>query len=338
MRTIHMRVVAFAILATLLGSCSESTTTTLPARTYHVGMVQWAAFSPLNVADVKGFWKDQGLNVVVDNFAVNSDLNNSLDSGKIDFALDMIGSWVDLRLQGKPLTVIGETDWSNGGDKIVIKDGTTPQSLKGQKFAIYLKLLSVENFVAKYLAANGLAMSDFNIVQEDDPKMLADKFINGEYSITANYDPEAQRAQDLGYGMVAATSRDYPGCIPEGFAARTDRLANIPQDDLVKFFTGWIKAVEWVQDTAKHWTEFKTILNTKTYPGSNYSDTELRGFMDNVKIHNKTDQLAANQTNGALYDYLTGLNTFAQSNGFAGKSFTPSQVFDNTAIIKALAK
>lgn len=330
-------VVALLVLAASFESCAESTVSTQPIIVYRVGMVQWAAFSPLNVADVKGFWKDQGLNVVVDNYAVNSDLNNNLDNGKIDFALDMIGSWVDLRLQGKPITVIGETDWSNGGDKIIIKNGMTPASLQSQKFGIYLKLLSVENFVAKYLAANGLAMSDFNIVQEDDPKVLANKFINSEYNITANYDPEAQRATDLGYGTVAATSRDYPGCIPEGFAVRTNRLANIPQDDLVKFFTGWIKAVQWSQDSA-HWAEYKTILNSKTYPGSNYSDAELRGFMANVKVHNKADQLEANKTGGALYDYLTGLNTFAQSNGFAGKSFTPAEVFDNTAIVKALTK
>jgi NitT/TauT family transport system substrate-binding protein len=332
----YFRLVALLALTLSLG-CTNTIVDPAPPRIYHVGMVQWAAFSPLNVADAKGFWKDQGLNVVVDNYAVNSDLNNNLDNGTIDFALDMIGSWVDLRLQGKPITVLGETDWSNGGDKIIIKDGMTPASLKGQKFAIYLKLLSVENFVAKYLAANGLAMSDFNIVQEDDPKVLADKFINSEYSITANYDPEAQRATDFGYGVVAATSRDYPGCIPEGFAVRTDRLANMPQDDLVKFFTGWIKAVQWSQDTA-NWAEYKAILNSKTYPGSNYSDADLRGFMTNVKVHNKADQLAANQTGGALYDYLTGLNTFAKQNGYPTANFTPADVFDNTAIVKALTK
>src|ERR1051325_4869485 len=105
--------IALCLTLSIASGCSESS---VAPRTYHVGMVQWAAFAPLNVADAKGFWKEQGLNVVVDNFQVNSELNDSLQSGGIDFALDMIGSWVDLRLQGKPITVIGETDWSNGGD------------------------------------------------------------------------------------------------------------------------------------------------------------------------------------------------------------------------------
>ena len=332
-------VFGFALTALLISvtGCSNTTITTPVARTYHVGMVQWAAFSPLNVADVKGFWSDQGLNVVVDNFGVNSDLNNSLDSGRIDIALDMIGSWVDFHLQSKPFTILGETDWSNGGDKIILKQGMTLASLKGQTFGTYLKLLSVENFIAKYLAANGLAMSDFNLKQEDDPAVLANKFISGTYNITANYDPEAARAVTSGSGTVAATSRDYPGCIPEGFVARTDRLAGMPQDDLVKFFKGWIRAVAWEEDSA-NWTEFKSILNAKTYPGSSYSDADLHSFLDNVKIHSKADQLAVNQTNGALYDYLTSLNTFAQQNGFAGKTFAPADVFDNSAIVKALSQ
>src|SRR5438093_13691609 len=95
-------------------------------------------------------------------------------------------------------------------------------ALKGQKFGSYLNLLSVKNFIAKYLAANSLAISDFDLIQEDDPAQLANKFISGTYNITANYDPEAARAVKDGNGNVVATSRDYPGCIPEGFVARPD--------------------------------------------------------------------------------------------------------------------
>jgi len=328
----------FALLyVTVLSSIGCSNATLPVGRTYHVGMVQWAAYSPLNVADVKGFWRDQGLDVVVDNFAVNTDLNNSLDTKKIDIALDMIGSWVDLHLQGKPLTILGETDWSDGGDKIILKKGMSLTSVKGQQFGSYLTLLSVKNFIAKYLAANSLAMSDFNVVQEDDPAKLADKFISGDYNITANYDPEAARAVTNGNGNVVATSRDYPGCIPEGFVARADVLAGIPQEDLVKFFKGWIRAVQWAQD-ASNWTEYRSILNSKTYAGASFSDAELHSFLDNVKIHPKAEQLNANKTNGGLYDYLTNLNTFAQQNGFSGKSFTPSDVFNNTAIVTALSQ
>jgi hypothetical protein len=92
-----------------------------------------------------------------------------------------------------------------------------------------------------------------------------------------------------------------------------------------------------VQDPA-NWEEFKTILNAKTYAGSHFSDAELRSFMDNVKIHNKADQLAANKTGGALYDYLNGLNTFAKQNGYPNASFSPAEVFNNTAIVTALSK
>jgi NitT/TauT family transport system substrate-binding protein len=51
-----------------------------------------------------------------------------------------------------------------------------------------------------------------------------------------NYDPQALRAEREGNGKVVATSATFPGCIPEGFVARTDVLKSIPPEDLAKIF------------------------------------------------------------------------------------------------------
>jgi NitT/TauT family transport system substrate-binding protein len=305
-------------------------------RTYKIGMVQWAAYSPLNVAEVKGFWKDLGLDVQVTAYLDNAVLNTDLQTRYIDIAEDMIGSWVDLYLQGSPLTVLGETDWSNGGDKIIRKASVNNlNSIKGQKVGVYLKLLSTNYFVGKYLAENNLKITDFVIEQAAGPQDLADKFIAGEYNLVLNYDPEATRSVNQGGGIVVKTSADYAGVIPEGFVARTDHLRGIPEEDLVNIFKGWIKGVKWVQDPA-NWKEWQKILNEKTYDGSSYSEAELTEFVAAVKIHDAKTQLARNQVDGGLYEYLRAANTFMLENGLSTRPFAPGDVFDNAAIVRAL--
>jgi len=74
-------------------------------------MIHWIAYSPLNVALEKGFWKDQGIDVEVINYGSNQELNSALENFYIDIALDMMGSWVGMILDGVDLTLIGETDW-----------------------------------------------------------------------------------------------------------------------------------------------------------------------------------------------------------------------------------
>jgi NitT/TauT family transport system substrate-binding protein len=301
-------------------------------------MVHWAAFSPLNVADVQGFWKDLGVSVDVTNFKSNTDLNAALENGTIDIALDMIGSWADLRLQGKPILVLGETDWSDGGDKIVMVKSRPIDSLKGKKIGVYLNLLSVQYFVDKFLRYNGSQLADFTIEQVSDPDTLSQRFIDGTYKIIANYDPFAAKAVNIGDGFVAATSRDYPGVIPEGFGARSDneKIKN-GHSDLVKIFKGWAKAVTWLKDST-HKAEFYQILKTKTFPDENLTDSDLDTNLSQVRIHTNAEQLTVNQgqTMGSLPDYIVNILEFARLYGYPSHTLTKADVLDNSAMIEAL--
>lgn len=332
---------AFRFIAALILSvtvaCGEAPSS---ARTYRIGMVHWAAYASLNVADVKGFWAKRGLKVEVVNYVDNTKLNSDLHSRNLDLAEDMIGSWVDLYTQGVPLTVLGETDWSFGGDKIILKNSVSDlNSLKGQHVGLYLNLLSTNFFVAKFLDDNGLKFSDFTFDEAVGPDSLADDFVAGKYNLMLDYDPAAVRAVADGQGRVVRTSRDYPGVIPEGMVARTDHLRGIPYQDLVKIFEGWIEGVKWKNDPA-NWVEFQKILNEKTFPGDSpngsFTEAELREFLNNVNVHDQATQLARNQTGGGLYQYLSDASAFMQKYHPDRKPFLTRDVFDNTAIVQAL--
>jgi NitT/TauT family transport system substrate-binding protein len=250
----------------------------------------------------------------------------------------MIGSWAGMYVAGVPVTIIGETDWSNGGDKIIAKQGIEIGAIKGDTLGIYLDLLSVKFFLSRYLNQNHLSLTDFRLIEGDSPKQLADDFIAGKFQVIVNYDPHALRAVEEGQGRVVATSADYPGSIPEGFAARTDVLATMPLSDLVNILKGWIQAVEWTKDP-DHWPEYQSILNERTFAGLGpFSEAELSAMLANVIVFTPAELFEKNKTEGELYGYLREANQFVQENGLSSITFTPEDIFDHTAMIKALTE
>jgi NitT/TauT family transport system substrate-binding protein len=333
-----------------------------------VGMLHWAGYGAINVADAKGFWKAEGLDVEVINRVSNQELNADLTSGRIDVALDMMGSWVGIHLSGIPLKIIGETDWSYGGDQIIAKKTLDTTKLKGRQVAIYLDQPSVTFFLGKYLEGlpAPLKLSDISTV-ELETKAIADAFIAGTYELSVNYEPaSAEQTTATAQGEVVATSGrpGFEGVIPEGFVGRADIIAKIPKDSLKKLFKGWQSAVKFmysdpdnrVVDEA-HWPEYAEILRTRTFVGDGpYTDQELRTFVSNVKVHSANLQLCVNEAAQGMKlkdstalrpqpirDYLTELRTFLEEGGklptspaanFAAEG--PDGIFDNSAAIEAL--
>jgi len=304
-------------------------------REYKIGMVHWAAYSPLNVAQVKGFWETEGVNVKVINFSENYKLNQALKNRSIHIALDMIGSWVGMNQEGLDLTILGETDWSHGGDKIIVKQGLNFSQMKGQTIGIYLNQPSVIFFLYQFLRLTDVKLSDINLL-EISPEGLSNNFISNRLPVIVNYDPQALRAERRGNGVVVATSADFPGIIPEGFAMLTDIYQVTPKADLVRIIKAWFRAVEWIKQE-DNWQEYANILNTHTFPGLiDYSDEDLKSMLASVKIHNTQTSLKNNSNNGELIHYLHDLKKFLINSGLIKNDFFPEKIFDNSIFTKAL--
>ena len=248
----------------------------------------------------------------------------------------MMGSVVGFYMKDIPCSIIAEVDWSTGGDKLVVKKGLDPKTLKGQPFGVYTSEPSILFFLKQYLSAHNLKLSDVKLV-EMDVEDLAVNFIAGRLQAISNYDPYALRAEQEGNGEVAATAGSYPGCMPEGYAAKADVLKTIPRADLIKILKGWIEAVKWINDQA-NWEEYKQILNSKTYAGMGpYSDQELKDMLNTyASIHDVKTLVERNRTGGGLLTFLTELKTMLKESNLLTKDFTPEAIFDNSAIMEAL--
>lgn len=305
------------------------------ARTYKVGMIHWIGYSPLSVADVKGLFKKEGVSVQVINFGSNQELNAALQNKRIDVGIDMMGSWVGMIMNGVPLVLLGETDWSNGGDKIIAKKTVDPTKLKGKPVGVYLNLPSVTFFLNKYLQKIGVALKDVKII-ELEPEAMASNFIANKFQVIVNYDPQALRAERKGNGKVVATSASWPGVIPEGFVAHSAVLKGIPEKDLAAIFRAWAGAVVWMKNPA-NFPELKKILNTHTFKGeAPYSDADLKGMLASVKIHDVKSQLERNRT--GLPNYLKELKAFLKANNLLKKDFDPTKILQNKVMVQTLTQ
>jgi len=305
------------------------------ARTLGIGVVPWAGFSPAHVADEKGFWKALGTDVEVIGYENNINMKKALVHKRIDFAIDVSGIWVNLFMEGTPVTILAEIDWSFGGDKLIIKKDMNPASLKGQPLGVFSN--AVIPMVHKYLTENNLTLSDVQLI-EQKVEELPSNFISGRFKAVVCYDPFAIRAEKEGNGKLAATSATYPGCITDSFAARTDVLKDIPKTDVVNIFKGWIKAVDWLNDKNNQ-KEYFDILNKRTFEGdSPYSEAELKEILSGVRIHDAAMLTKQNRENGGMSLYLKDFKTMLKENNMLKKDFSTQDIFDNTAIMEALGK
>lgn len=300
-----------------------------------VGTVAWAGFSSLNVAQSKGYWSERGLDVEVIVYASNQEVNSALVNGRIDIALDMIGSWVGLHQQGCDLVVLGESDWSHGGDKIIAKRAFDPSQLQGKKVGVYLNQPSVTIFLERFLRGQHLNLSEVELV-EQEPSVLADSFIQGQLAIIVDYDPQALRAVEEGQGRVFATSATYPGIIPEGFASLREKWNLIPEEHRMKFWLGLLKATDWIHEPA-NWPEYQQILNQATYPfDPDFTEEQLRAMVGAVSIHTPAKLQERNSPGGGLARYLNELHAFLARNNQLRRPYKPGDLMATESFIKAI--
>lgn len=302
-----------------------------PRTKLRIGINPWAAWSSIDVADKKGFYEAEGLDVTVVKLVTDQEMAEALIQDRIDIGIGMIGTWIGFSARpGSPsLTIIAETDWSYGGDQIIAKKTVDVTKLKGTTVATYLDQPSVNFFLQEYMKelTPPLKLTDVNLV-ELESQSIAEEFLKGTYDLTINYEPSSlDQLQPTANGAIVATSRSYPGVIPEGFAMKTDVLGKRVSTDTVKrSLNAWLKAVEWIYgpngdgqtpDPA-HYEEYKTLLKTVHFgePGkpAELTDLELDRILYGVHVHGK-----------ALFNRINGVGLGQRLTKFADADATKPQ-------------
>jgi len=207
-----------------------------------ITMHKWPGYAHSYIAQEKGFFEDEGVNVEL---VLIENIDDSLQyfkEGKADAAFGLQSDAMLLSAEGVPLKIVYVADFSNGGDVIVSKlDIKTITDLKGKTISVD-KLNGFNHiFLIELLEMNGLVESDVKIIPII-ASQVPDALKNGLIDAGQTWEPYQSHAIANGYRLLA-TSADAPGVITDVLIFHSKFIEERP-DDVKKVLRGLFRALE----------------------------------------------------------------------------------------------
>jgi NitT/TauT family transport system substrate-binding protein len=220
-------VAGFLVWFGFRGVASPSSTVTAQAP-LRIGLNPWIGNGLYYVAEQKGFFDAQKVNVQIvpyDDSAVGKQL---LATGKIDVLPLTPETAITLADAGVAVKVIGMSDSSQGADGIIAAKGINSiADLKGKTVAFEVGSPS-HLFLAMLLDKQGLSTNDVTVINETAPD-AATSFLSGKVDAAVTWMPWLSEAGQRSGGHLLVSSKVLP-ILPDMFIVRADVLQSRPQD------------------------------------------------------------------------------------------------------------
>jgi NitT/TauT family transport system substrate-binding protein len=180
---------------------------------YRVGFNAWIGSIAFFVAQEKGFFKEEGLDVQTKSFSSPGDGLTPLLAGSLDAVLSTADSVITV-LDKAPgqLKVVYLTDTSSGADAILAKkEITSIKALKGKKVAATLGQCN-HLLLQKALEKGGLTEKDIELVNMN-PDDAGAAFAAGKVDAAVTWEPWITKVSGEKKGHVIFSSKDTPNLI-----------------------------------------------------------------------------------------------------------------------------
>ncbi len=243
---------------------------------FTLGINTWVGYGPFWLAQDKGFFEDEGLDVNITVIEDSAQRKAAVLNGSIDGLGDTTDLLVLSRAENIPSIAVMQIDQSNGADGIISTDNiNSVADLKGQKVAVQKNFVS-ESFLYYLLQKNGLTPKDVKIIDMEAGAAGA-AFVSGSVDIAVTFEPWMSKAKDRRGGKILISSKEADGVISDILTIREDYLAEHPET-VKKFMKGWFKALDYWKNNpedansimAKHYNlsgeEFKTLAEGVVWP------------------------------------------------------------------------
>jgi len=234
----------FSVLAAAGGAQAADTIT--------VGMASGVNQVTALVASEKGFFKDEGLDVVVKPVERGNLAVEALVAGSMQFAEVADATFLAAVDKGIPLVALGAASRGFTG-KIVAAPGLADvkslADLKGKRIGIQVGT-GVHNVFLRLISKEGMEESDFkisNVRVTDMPTAMAS---SGTFDAVLGWDPMMQRIVQAGYGkevISAAQIQKMAGITyPLLLVAKRDYIKDNPQT-VQHFVNAYSRAHQWIR-------------------------------------------------------------------------------------------
>ena len=287
---------------------------TLP--TFRFSTNTWIGYGPMYLAQEKGYFKDEGINVDISVMDDQAQRVAAMSKGDIDGYGDTVDLLVLTRGNEVPSVAVAQIDFSNGADGIVVTDNIkTIQDLKGKTIALQKSYVD-ENFLLYLLKKNNISESDIKVVDMESGAAGA-AFIAGQVDGAATFEPWLSKAKERKGGKILVSSSNEPGIVVDVLSINQNYLVKNPEN-VKKVMRAWFRAVDYIKSnpdesyqimakyykvspkdfadmaTGLKWPSYQENLEyfgTTTQPGKIYEVANTFGdiFLEQKTINSKPD-------------------------------------------------
>ncbi|MBB6307282.1 ABC transporter substrate-binding protein [Xanthobacter tagetidis] len=184
-----------------------------PKLTLGVGGKPLLYYLPLTIAERKGFFKDEGLDVTINDFGGGAKSLQALVGGSVDVVTGAYEHTIRMQAKGQDIVSVIELGRYPGIVLVAKKDGKikSVKDMKGAKVGVTAPGSSTNFFVNFLLAKDGLKPDDVAFVGVGGGASAVAQMKRGELDAMSNLDPVITKLESDGDVVVIADSRTEAG-------------------------------------------------------------------------------------------------------------------------------
>jgi NitT/TauT family transport system substrate-binding protein len=298
-------------------------------------------YLPLSVAERKGYFRDEGLEVEIPDFAGGAKALQALVGGSADMVSGAYEHTINMAAKKQPIkAVVLQAKYSSivlllPKDKAAKYKG--PADLKGLKVGVTAPGSSTNMFVNNILAKGGFKPNDISVVGVGAGSGAVAAMEKGEIDALSNLDPVITQLEATGKFVPVADSRTEKG-MQDIYGGDYHASVIYLNEDYVRKYPNTVQAVVNAMVRANRWIAKATPqeivdLMPDAYKGGNPS-LYKQGLLKNMIGYSEDGQMSLK----AAQNVYKVLKQFEPSVIKAGDSIKLEQTFDNSFAKKAAAK
>ncbi|GIE97357.1 ABC transporter substrate-binding protein [Paractinoplanes rishiriensis] len=244
MKRLFCAIAAFLVLV----ACADTPTTGDAAAgttTVRLGFSAWPGWFPWQVAQEQGLFAKNGVTVDLKYFESYTDSLTALSTGNLDANSQTLNDTLSSVSGGAKQTVVLVNDNSTGNDQIIARPGiTTVADLRGKKVA------AEQGTVDHYLLLLALKQAGLSEKDVEFTPLLTDAaaaaFVAGKVDAVGVFAPFTTTALELPGSKAIATSKDFPGAIPDHLVF-TAGFVKEHKTEVQAVVQTWFDTVAWIK-------------------------------------------------------------------------------------------
>lgn len=240
------RVLSFILsccLIVTLSACSDEPV----QNTIRLGINPWPGYEFLYLADQKGFFEDEGLDIELVELGSLADIKRVFEQGRIDAMASTIIEAVEVSLNSnQTIDLVLVPDFSNGGD-VIITDASISsiEDLRGKRVGVELGLLG-SFILSQALNKYEMAIEDVNMVNVEQLN-AENQLLTGEIAAIVTYPPfSSEMLRHDSVNQIFSTA-EIPKDVVDVVSVRKSALL-YPKEWQQKLFSVWQRAIDYAKE------------------------------------------------------------------------------------------